>query len=332
MLVFARQSPTARLCVHPRWPMLALWPARGSALYGSLHGVLRAPLHAAAGSVETKGVCPRFAGLPSDAVTCDTAYALQRRCRGRGKIMSDGYSNEFDDLEPWDEDYEATRPTDMKFTEQLRRYQVANRDIAPLLDAYEIVVFTQIVDRTAGWKKERAIFSATALYEGDRRYGGIARSMHWSRMMKALRSLEDRGVIVRHRRVDTRIRIYRVNYDVDLRKLAATAPSLRKPGTGYTSSRHRAEALSSTETTPSQIVHGIVSVDDDTVAHEDTREGYNRTQHRNLDKGQPVPSEPTAGNPISKIIDPMGSAPAQAREHSNLVIAPPPRTRRRPSS
>lgn len=145
--------------------------------------------------------------------------------------------NEYDDVEdgedygldPLTYDGAATAPVeDMQVLHQLQHYQYAIRYIFPFLDAYEASVLIQIIDRITGWKKRAAHFSSDALYAGDRMYGGLGRTMDRSRMMKALRSLEERGVIARRRARYGRVRIFEINYDVDQSLLAASARPLSK--------------------------------------------------------------------------------------------------------
>lgn len=126
-----------------------------------------------------------------------------------------------DELEPNYDDGPRGRVDDeMKPLDQLKKYQFVIRKILPFLDAYEATALIQIVDRTTGWKKHEAIFMAQSLYAGDQLYGGISRSMHKSRMNKALASMEQRNLISREKGYqDDPRKYYRVNYDVNLAEL-----------------------------------------------------------------------------------------------------------------
>jgi hypothetical protein len=134
---------------------------------------------------------------------------------------------------------------DMKPLDQLKKYQFILRKVIPLLDAYEATALMQIVDRTIGWKKHEALFEGQSMYAGDKLYGGISRSMHRSRMLKALTSMEERNLISRRRayRDDPR-KVYRVNFDVDLVELERSA----KPKSKSAKRRNRAPEWSPQET------------------------------------------------------------------------------------
>jgi hypothetical protein len=118
--------------------------------------------------------------------------------------------------------------TEMSVLDQLQRYQHVTRRILPYLDVYEGATFLQIFDRTIGWRKHAAAFSSDALYAGDSMYGGLGRTMDRSRMMKALRSLENKGLIARYKQEHSRVRIFAIYLDVDLEALRTEAPAIRK--------------------------------------------------------------------------------------------------------
>ncbi len=112
----------------------------------------------------------------------------------------------------------------MKPLDQLKKYQFIIRKVIPFLDAYEATVLMQIVDRTTGWKKHEALFEGQSMYAGDTVYGGISRTMHRSRMHKALATMEERNLISRRKgyRDDPR-KVYSINYAVDLEELERSA-------------------------------------------------------------------------------------------------------------
>lgn len=233
-----------------------------------------------------------------------------------------------DDIAPWDDDYAATRPVKgMGILDQLQLYQHMVRRICPFLDAYETTVLTQIVDRITGWQKREAVFRADALYAGDKMYGGIARAMDRSRMMKALRTLELRGVITRRRQRYSKVRIYCVNFDVDLSALEATA---RPVSLSVERSRRREDLVS-----PEDLVVSnpdlLGSREDHDVSGEGTREGYRENRIENEvseNTTHPAPSAPGARSRQSASSGTTGVRAAQARlERSD--IQPRPRTRRR---
>lgn len=144
-----------------------------------------------------------------------------------------------DNSKTGDDESKETKPDpEMQVLDQLKKYQFIIREVLPLLDAYEATVLIQIVDRTTGWKKHEALFQGQSLFAGDRLYGGISRSMHRSRMNKALAAMEKRNLIRRRRAFnDDPRKIYRVNYNIDLQELERSArprsPSAnrRKPQT-----------------------------------------------------------------------------------------------------
>lgn len=223
-----------------------------------------------------------------------------------------------------EDDRDATARGKYDLLEQVRGYQFAIRCLCPFLDPYETAVLLQIVDRINGWQKLEAHINAEKLFNGDRMYGGIARVMHRSRMMKALRSLEARGVIRRRPQSNgSPVKIYMVNFHVDLAALEASAPKLRAPRP-----IPEREKRSPSETTPVQMVHHKVSSGDGAVSHQDPRERYEEKSNieDNQENRQPKLSASAARSPskikIRKIV-----RPAQARSGPRYEINPRPRRR-----
>ncbi len=107
----------------------------------------------------------------------------------------------------------ATRAAQLP-AHKIEAYQIALRQYAQHLTAFEIIVLMQIVDRTAGWGVLEASFTTDALREGDDLYGGISNAVSRRSMFRALDALEAKGIITR--RVDRRNkdkRHYRVDFD-----------------------------------------------------------------------------------------------------------------------
>ncbi len=203
-----------------------------------------------------------------------------------------------EEFEPWDaEAASISSDKAMSPLDQLQRYQHMARKVFPYLDPYETSVLIQILDRITGWRKTEARFSADALFVGDKMYGGLARTMDRSRMMKALRSLQARGLIRRRAQPNSRIRIYWVNTSPDILSLERTAPSLRK--SAKTASARR-QAIVSNRDDVVQQAHHIVSANDIGRSEGDTGEGYqeNDILHRNLENfTHPEPGAPDARPP-----------------------------------
>ena len=170
----------------------------------------------------------------------------------------------------WAEMKAETKPTDMEVLEQLVIYQSMMRKLVPYLDAFEALVLGQIVDRTIGWKKVAAYFSGDALYAGDEMYGGIARAMDRSRMWTAIRSLEQRGIISRGEVARSRIRIYRINTDMDEERIKRTAKPISKSAASV---RNRRGIVSEDDNMVLPSDH-IVAAGDDIVFNSTTGERY----------------------------------------------------------
>lgn len=198
----------------------------------------------------------------------------------------------------WAEMKAETKPTDMEVLEQLVIYQSMMRKLVPYLDAFEALVLGQIVDRTIGWKKVAAYFSGDALYAGDEMYGGIARAMDRSRMWAAIRSLERRGIISRGEVAHSRIRIYRINTNINEELVRRTAKPISRSAASV---RNRRRIVSENDNVVSRSDH-IVAAEDDMISTNTTGE-----QYRDKDNGEtgnrdkhPQPSAPVAGPSMSR--------------------------------
>lgn len=246
-----------------------------------------------------------------------------------------------------DEDYDyddldwASCQADDEMTplDQLKLYQFANRNIMPLLDVYEIAVLNQIIDRTIGWKKQKAIFGGDKMYKGDTVYGGLERNMHRSRMMAALKRLEDCGLISRQTLSNGfKAKAYGVNFDIDLEQLKRVAPPKRK-----------AYVRGAPITTPHDAVIEPTEIENLMVSNGDHLVSYTDGQVSNKDYGLPItdPREEYYENSINinNIRRTARAVPAEqlTRDESKISnriatgeissdeqINPPPRNRRSP--
>lgn len=136
--------------------------------------------------------------------------------------------------------HERHDPASLQF--KAEAYQIVLRRYSAHLSAYELIVLTQIVDRTAGWGKLEASFTTKALREGDDYYGGIANAVGRTAMFEALASLEAKGIL--NRRPDVRNRDkrhYSVNFDWRPNMSIPTSDRLQ----------NRVDTPSATRTTPS---------------------------------------------------------------------------------
>lgn len=230
-----------------------------------------------------------------------------------------------DELSPWEEVNEALSPDQsMSVLDQLQFYQHMARKVFPYLDPYETAVLVQIVDRITGWKKREAKFSADALFVGDRMYGGIARTMDRSRMMKALRSLERRGLIRRRPQPNSRIRVYWVNTSPDFGALEASAPNLRKSA-ARAGSRRR-QMISNGDQVVSQ-ADGMVSAGDVHGSESDTGEPYPDNCIRDYNHENTTHPKPSASGARSQSdLEKQNVYPAEVRRPDVT-----PRSRRRNS-
>lgn len=235
-----------------------------------------------------------------------------------------GPNNDLHDDELYPDVPECAVDDQMTPLDQLIRYQFAIRKICPLLDTYESNVLMQIVDRTTGWRRHAAWFGVDTLHSGDRLYGGLERQLHRSRLMKALASLERRGVIRRIYQRHYKTKIFRVNYEVDLERLQSTAPPMRK-----SRSVSGGDLMVSIGDQPVQEVHPLVSNEDIPVSNGDPIEGYlqNSIRIRNSDRRQQLaPSAPIAARSSSS--DEMsGSSSSEPADPVHPEINPRRRTR-----
>lgn len=96
----------------------------------------------------------------------------------------------------------------------LQQYQKVTRLWVGSLSAIEYTVLMQILDRTVGWQRESQDLTIRGLLEGGRHYRGIGNAVRKASLMKALRSLEDRGIIRRRPSLHFgRVRNYVINLD-----------------------------------------------------------------------------------------------------------------------
>lgn len=89
-------------------------------------------------------------------------------------------------------------------------YQRAIREWQGALDPYEWTLAMHIIDRTLGWQNTHVTVSTRRFLDGDTVYSGIRMSR--AKMFRALRSLEDKGLIARKNDPHGReIKVYAVN-------------------------------------------------------------------------------------------------------------------------
>lgn len=79
----------------------------------------------------------------------------------------------------------------------LQQYQKVIRRWVGVLSVIEFAVLMQILDRTVGWQKTRRTISIRDLLDGGRLYRGIGHAVKRASIMKAVRRLEDLGIITR---------------------------------------------------------------------------------------------------------------------------------------
>ena len=233
--------------------------------------------------------------------------------------------------------YEACE--DLTPLDQLKFYQLVNRKFAPLLEAYEVAVLSQILDRTIGWRKRKAIFTAQRLYEGDTVYGGLERTMHRSKMMSALKRLVACGLVKRE--IVTRgmvAKAYSINFEIDIEELRLLAPTKRKSykrgpsiypsntDVEHNDAKNDAAKHVANKDKPVPQMHLSVSIEDINNANEDPREGYQK-KHISIKNtiriARTVPAEPTSQDEINFFED---NETAQNEKISKFK-SPPPRKR-----
>lgn len=223
--------------------------------------------------------------------------------------------------------------------DQLQAYQLVNRNFMPFLEAYEAAVLIQILDRTIGWRKWKAIFSAQRLYEGDTVYGGLERTMHRSKMMSALKRLEDRGIVKREVVAGGMVaKAYSINFEIDLDELERSAPSKRKSykrGSSIYFSEPDCEETNANFSPPEPVANGdnIVSLADPSVSNEDLyrpnedpREEYleKRISSKNtIRMARPVPAEPS-----TLLEENFSKQESIVQVSGSTAVNPPPRKRR----
>jgi len=94
----------------------------------------------------------------------------------------------------------------------LQIYQRAIRSWASVLTTIEFEVVMHLIDRTLGWQKTRVTMSLTKVLDGDSVYGGISKAVSRPSLFRALKSLEEKGVIARHPHPNGKqIKVYSVN-------------------------------------------------------------------------------------------------------------------------
>lgn len=154
------------------------------------------------------------------------------------------------------------------------------REWMPYLSANEFAVLIQLVDRTIGWRKTRATFSLNRVLDGDKAYGGISAMVSRRSLFRALASLEEKGMIARHKHPEGKqIRVYSVN-------MGWSPMSLNLP------KRLRAAAQTSANVAPDQCHSGTGPVPE---WH--TREGIGGegSQENVEDAGRPADDTAIAG-------------------------------------
>jgi len=152
-------------------------------------------------------------------------------------------------------------------------YQRAIREWAGALTPYELALAMHLLDRTVGWGKTRVTISTRRFLNGDTVYSGL--DMSRPTMFRALRSLEDKGLIVRHNDPRGReIKVYAVNLGW-------------KPDTLPTPNLHKNQ--SHRETTP--------SLTETTQSHRETREKEEGRTEEGRKKNNTEAPEPSAPDP-----------------------------------
>jgi hypothetical protein len=96
----------------------------------------------------------------------------------------------------------------------LQQYQKVIRRWVGALSVIEFAVLMQILDRTVGWQNTRRTISMRDILEGGRLYCGIGHSVKRASVMKAVRRLEDLGIVTRQESsLHHRMREYVINLD-----------------------------------------------------------------------------------------------------------------------
>lgn len=96
----------------------------------------------------------------------------------------------------------------------LQQYQKVIRRWVSALSVIEFAVLMQILDRTVGWQKTRRTVSMRSLLEGGRTYRGIGHAVKRASIMKAVKRLEELGIVSRQpSKFHHRMREYVVNLE-----------------------------------------------------------------------------------------------------------------------
>lgn len=95
----------------------------------------------------------------------------------------------------------------------LQQYQKVIRHWIHDLTAIEFTVLMQILDRTVGWQKTRYRITLSNLLQGGPHYDGVENAVKRASLMKALRSLEAKGMISREARPYDVSKDYVINLD-----------------------------------------------------------------------------------------------------------------------
>lgn len=132
----------------------------------------------------------------------------------------------------------------------LQQYQKVIRRWMGALSVIEFAVLMQIMDRTVGWQKTSRTISMRDLLEGGRLYRGIGHTVKRASIMKAVRRLEDLGIVTRQASsLHHRMREYVIN--LDWQEPAREAEARLEiweydDDTGYTTSLYEQQQQSST--------------------------------------------------------------------------------------
>lgn len=96
----------------------------------------------------------------------------------------------------------------------LQQYQKVIRRWVAALSVIEFAVLVQILDRTVGWQKTRRTISMRDLLEGGKLYRGIGHAVKRASVMKAVKRLEELGIISRQpSNLHSRMKEYVINLD-----------------------------------------------------------------------------------------------------------------------
>lgn len=79
----------------------------------------------------------------------------------------------------------------------LQQYQKVIRRWVGVLTVIEFAVLMQILDRTVGWQTTRRTISIRDLMDGGRLYRGIGHAVKRASILKAVKRLEELGIVAR---------------------------------------------------------------------------------------------------------------------------------------